>query len=451
MLTLSVFAVQPEIPNSALSPESPSRWSGSTSLWTELAKLKAQMLLTKAAGAKCPTSYTWDCLTQSIRPWGSTPFNQWSADLGCCLRHWSHELQHDVKHAYWKSHGMLADRMPRSNNPYSNQNVVLGTFSFHYMADVFVGMVPDENQTKLYQATPYPVYTDNRSGHNYISRMDVVEPLISRSGMMRALSTGRSVTGPSDPPLLVVADDAHVADAGTNFGAVVWNLTEKTGRDAVALWLDDQQPYDSVRDAGLFAIPRLRQLYVTNSAERHEKVSHLPIGVSRPDVWGSILAHSDGFETRVEQRTTLLQCCCLTTEGTPGQVARQAKLAALRANGFECDASLRLPAEEYAFRNLLSRFVFSPSGNGRHNHRDFEAWMTGAVPVLDFDPNEDRKLYGEMPAVIVSNWSSVTPAFLEAEWARIQRKAQQGAYDMRQAYFPYWYARMHESIRPSPT
>ena len=68
--------------------------------------------------------------------------------------------------------------------------------------------------------------------------------------------------------------------------------------------------------------------------------------------------------------------------------------------------------------------------------------MTGAVPVLDYDPNHDPELYAEMPAVVVSNWSSVTPAFLEAEWARIQREAQQGAYDMRRAFFPYWYARM---------
>ena len=465
LLAQSVFAVQPVVPNNALSPQTPSlrdRWNGVTGLWASMwrpkldeweqsapaaVKAEGRMELAMAVGGECYTNYTWACLTKSIRPWGpsSTPFSQWSSDLGCCLQHWSKELKHDNR-AYWHNHGMMADRLGAHNNPYNDPtNVVLGMFSFHFMADAILGLVPDEDQTKLFQSQPFPVYTDNRTGFNFVGHVDMVKPLMSNSSMTRTLSRRRSVTGPSDPPLIVVADDANVANAGVDFGGIVQSLTDKTGRDAVALWIDDHQPYDSVRDAALFKNPRVRQLLVTNTDERREKVSSLPIGVSNPALWTSILKDADGLETRVEQRTTLLQCCCLTTHGTPGQLARKDKLAALRANGFECDASLRLQAPEYANRNVHSKFVFSPSGNGRKNHREFEAWMTGAVPVLDFDPNDDPKLYTAMPAVVVSNWSSVTPAFLEGEWARIQREAQQGAYDMRQAYLPYWYARMHES------
>ena len=48
-------------------------------------------------------------------------------------------------------------------------------------------------------------------------------------------------------------------------------------------------------------------------------------------------------------------------------------------------------------------------------------------------------LYRELPSVQVRDWANVTPAFLEAEWARIEREA--ARFNMNKLYWPYWLGR----------
>ena len=62
--------------------------------------------------------------------------------------------------------------------------------------------------------------------------------------------------------------------------------------------------------------------------------------------------------------------------------------------------------------------------------------ISGAYPVVDeswWYPR--RHLLASLPVVTVSDWSSVTPAFLEATWAAMEARS----YDVAPLYLPHWY------------
>ena len=88
--------------------------------------------------------------------------------------------------------------------------------------------------------------------------------------------------------------------------------------------------------------------------------------------------------------------------------------------------------------------MFSPRAHGQQNYRDWEAMQAGAVPLLDAAPATHSALYAELPVVMVSNWSEVTPSFLEATWVDMQLRASQGRLDMRKAFLPYWLAQLSQ-------
>ena len=87
---------------------------------------------------------------------------------------------------------------------------------------------------------------------------------------------------------------------------------------------------------------------------------------------------------------------------------------------------------------LSSKFVFSPFGHGKNNHREWEALAAGAIPVVDFhDTHAD--LFAGLPVVEVMDWSLVTPQWLASEWERIRAS---NMYDLTKAYFPFWFDRL---------
>jgi hypothetical protein len=84
-----------------------------------------------------------------------------------------------------------------------------------------------------------------------------------------------------------------------------------------------------------------------------------------------------------------------------------------------------------------SKFVFSPRGHGWKNYRDVEALYLGAIPLVDaVSLNQhaaspvwpDRlwlnSTYADMPVLRVTNWSAITPAFLEGIWADVSARRQ---------------------------
>lgn len=134
-------------------------------------------------------------------------------------------------------------------------------------------------------------------------------------------------------------------------------------------------------------------------------------------------------------RPTLLLCgCCMNY----GYSHRTKKLETLRNNSFKCAAGGgRTTVGRHEFIELLltSRFVFSPAGHGHANHRDWEALVAGAVPVVDYSPDH-AELWEGLPVVQVRDWATVTPAFLEAEWRRLA--ASRDELRMEKVWWPWW-------------
>ena len=61
------------------------------------------------------------------------------------------------------------------------------------------------------------------------------------------------------------------------------------------------------------------------------------------------------------------------------------------------------------------KFVVSPRGNGIDTHRFWEAVYLGAVPIVLHSPLD--ALYGQVPSLIVKDYTAVTEAMLEQLWA----------------------------------
>ena len=344
--------------------------------------------------------YQLQCLSQSIRPWAA-PFRQWSEELSCCTAFWMRARRLDRNWRFWHSAlergewTVKEDAAGLLREHAQPANPVLSPYAFFFLADHWV-----QNGEK--QVVP-----------------------------QRSLR--------SNWTLLFAANGAWHPEV--DIPRSLAQLTRKRGKDAIMIWIDDYQPFD-VSDQTLFGIPHLRRLFTTAQRDVHPRVSAHPLGTTLPSTWASLLWRGQGWEASVGQRRRLLHCSALTIPSKGAGAGRRRKVEALRANGFTCEPTLRVSTHEFATLLLTSKFVMSPWGNGRKNHRDVETWMSGAVPLLDFDPNEPPGLYSELPSVTVRNWSSVTPALLEQEWARIQQAAREGAYDLRKAFFPYWFGRV---------
>ena len=109
--------------------------------------------------------------------------------------------------------------------------------------------------------------------------------------------------------------------------------------------------------------PRVVGLYVTNAAAIHPRIHMFPIGVHSPSQWSACLQRND---VRIETKTTLLMCDCLsTTSARAGS-----RLLPSKAMG-----STVQPAVTWTRKNTVlrcSKRFWPRRGNGRHNHREIE-------------------------------------------------------------------------------
>ena len=78
------------------------------------------------------------------------------------------------------------------------------------------------------------------------------------------------------------------------------------------------------------------------------------------------------------------------------------------------------------------------AGGGHNNHRDWEALLAGAIPLVDHDPQLSG-MWDDLPVVQVRNWSEVTPRYLRATWHTMRDRQ----YNLAKVYFPYW---LHASL-----
>ena len=205
---------------------------------------------------------------------------------------------------------------------------------------------------------------------------------------------------------------------------------------SISLFLmgDFQEP-TKTKLASLLSEPRLRAWFVNNPRMVHPKLHAYPRGVHSTPSWRTALLRAGETRQLWRRRPNLLMCGCITLRGE-----RATKLSQLGANGFRCTHA-HCHQSLYMDLILNSTFVFSPWGTydesrgkgGHNNHRDWEALLAGAIPLVDHDPNL-AEMWEGLPVVQVRNWSSVTPARLRRIWQDVQGHE----FNLAAAYFPRW-------------
>ena len=98
--------------------------------------------------------------------------------------------------------------------------------------------------------------------------------------------------------------------------------------------------------------------------------------------------------------------------------------------------------DEYAKDIRKSLFVLSPAGNGIESHRTWESIILGAIPIIrpvckldnDIYCEGYKKLYEDLPVVVVSKWEEVTNEFLKNKLKEFEGKT----FNFRKLYYSYW-------------
>ena len=86
-----------------------------------------------------------------------------------------------------------------------------------------------------------------------------------------------------------------------------------------------------------------------------------------------------------------------------------------------------------------SRFVLCPSGQGWDTYRIWEALILGAIPIVEFSPGWIRVL-DDLPALIVKDFTELTPMLLLKEYERIARKPRR--YNFKRLTTQWWIDRI---------
>ena len=202
----------------------------------------------------------------------------------------------------------------------------------------------------------------------------------------------------------------------------------------------------------------------------HDAVRERVIGVRAVSLWQAILEHPHVGRVPADDR--LLLCCCMNVDGVHKGRLEHTKLLA-RYDAFDCpltqewqghhisvprndpgrhqienEAVLLLNGKYGSIKGMQgnydthmpvlmlgSKFVYSPNGIGEQCYREYEALISGAVPLVDATSYDHRnKVLRHLPVILVTDWSKITPEFLEATY----RTMAQQSFDVSILYMPYW-------------
>ena len=208
---------------------------------------------------------------------------------------------------------------------------------------------------------------------------------------------------------------------------------------------------ERVLDA-LTSHPLLVAWYAQNRVFRHPKLQSMPIGLDyhtlsplegggREHPWGA-------RRVPVDQEHQLVQI-----GRSAGPIAAKEPVAFCnwhfaieRGDRREChrkvDPSAVCYQSDFTTRDASWRmnagcaFTLSPAGAGLDCHRTWESLLLGSIPVVLRSPLDE--LFARLPAVIVDDWSEVTPSRLCSELDRIARNS----FDFSQLELGYWRARI---------
>lgn len=195
--------------------------------------------------------------------------------------------------------------------------------------------------------------------------------------------------------------------------------------------------------------PHLIRWHAQNLALDHPKVHPMPLGLDyhtiarrrRPE-WGpgaSSRAQEELLHTIRAMSPALTQrrvqgYCNWHFAVNNGDRAGVIETLPKPSSYYEPD---RLPRAESWRRNTEFFFTISPRGVGMDCHRTWEAILLGSTPVIPDLPV--NRLFETLPVVVVRNWATVTPAFLQAERDRILS----GTFDFAPLLLETWYRRLN--------
>ena len=68
-----------------------------------------------------------------------------------------------------------------------------------------------------------------------------------------------------------------------------------------------------------------------------------------------------------------------------------------------------------------SKFVISPEGNGLDCHRHYETWITGGIPIIEYNEKIIEK-YKDLPILFTKDYSEINENYLNQKYKEFENK-----------------------------
>ncbi len=189
------------------------------------------------------------------------------------------------------------------------------------------------------------------------------------------------------------------------------------------------------RFASYLDSPNLIAWFGQNGASAHPKFFHIPIGIANR-YWphGDIkVVEAVMSSAATSERTILLY---LNQTDRTNTKERSGVRAYFKNKPF-CHIAHRKPFKDYLTDLTHVKFIVCPPGNGLDCHRQWEALLMGATPVMLHGPLDS--LMDDL-ALFVHDWSEVTEELLTKEWELRKNRTR---YDERM-FAGYWLGKIKE-------
>eukprot|EP01001_Neometanema_parovale_P005966 NODE_2359_length_1441_cov_72.782246_g2242_i0.p1 GENE.NODE_2359_length_1441_cov_72.782246_g2242_i0~~NODE_2359_length_1441_cov_72.782246_g2242_i0.p1 ORF type:complete len:450 (+),score=39.10 NODE_2359_length_1441_cov_72.782246_g2242_i0:35-1384(+) len=184
----------------------------------------------------------------------------------------------------------------------------------------------------------------------------------------------------------------------------------------------------------LLKSPMLLRWYAINVEMSHPKLVHIPLGVNIRAAGQLYNASLYKAKIAPEGRAYCLFGIGANQRCRPNSprsaCARRKVWAALQQTGvmqmsesvlrhMKAKADIKIPRPEYLERQLETKFIISPPGNGIDTFRTWESVYLGRVPVVV--NTNISVLYQQLPILVFPTWEDVTPEALDGQWDSLLR------------------------------
>ena len=77
--------------------------------------------------------------------------------------------------------------------------------------------------------------------------------------------------------------------------------------------------------------------------------------------------------------------------------------------------------DQYFEKLGQSKFVISPEGNGYDCHRHYETWITGGIPIIEYNEKIKEK-YKDLPILFTKDYSEINENYLNKKYEEFKNK-----------------------------